>query len=101
MYGPAAKAQILKLDSRLAMSDGMMSAMLDPRAGGPFLKLAVRRGPELVRDALTRIRAAMSNDALRKPLKARSRAPLCCSLQASAREGQGPLRSLWWRRRAS
>lgn len=83
MYGPAAKAQILKLDSRLAMSDGMMSAMLDPRTGGsPFLKLAVRRGPELVRDALTRIRAAMSNHALRKHLKVRG--PVCLRCKPAA-----------------
>ena len=70
MYGPEAKAKFLKMDARIAMSDGMMTAMLDPRQqGSMFLVLNVRRGPELVRDALMRLKAAMSSNALKKPLK--------------------------------
>jgi hypothetical protein len=50
-----------------------MGAMLDPLQGGgsPYLLLTVRRGPELVRDALTRIRAAMRGNSLKRPLKVR------------------------------
>ena len=67
MYGPAAKAQFLKLDASNSMSEGVLAAMFS--ASGPYLVLTVRRGPELVRDALTRIRAAMRAGALKKPLK--------------------------------
>jgi hypothetical protein len=73
MYGPAAKAHFLKLDARDSMCNGIMGAMLDPLQGGgcPYLLLTVRRGPELVRDALTRIRAAMHGNTLKRPLKVR------------------------------
>ena len=72
MYGASAKAHFLKLDARATMSEGMMASLLGSRSdGSPFLVLNVRRGPELVRDTLTRVRAAMSADALKKPLKVR------------------------------
>ena len=70
MYGASAKAHFLKLDARNSMSEGMMASLLGGAPGGsPFLVLNVRRGSELVRDALTRIRAAMSSGNLKKPLK--------------------------------
>ena len=71
LYGASAKAHFLKLDARSTMREGMLQSILH-FSGSPFLVLSVRRGPELVRDALTRIRAAMSaggGSALRKPLK--------------------------------
>ena len=70
MYAPSAKAHFLKLDARASMSEGMMASLLGAAPGGsPYLVLNVRRGSELVRDALTRIRAAMSSGNLKKPLK--------------------------------
>jgi hypothetical protein len=77
MYGPKAKAHLLKADARASMSEGMMASLLGPGTrggggGGMYLTLNVRRGPELVRDALTRVRAAMSSGSLKKPLKVRS-----------------------------
>lgn len=70
MYGPYVKAHFLKIDARNSMSEGMMASLLGAQYGGsPYLVLCVRRGPELVRDALTRIRAAMHTNCLKKPLK--------------------------------
>jgi hypothetical protein len=70
MYGPAVKAHFLKIDARNSMSEGMMASLLGSQYGGsPYLVFCVRRGPELMRDALTSVRAAMHTNCLKKPLK--------------------------------
>lgn len=73
MYGPAAKAKILMFDNVDIQMGEIANMLLQVPAVGvrPYLVLQVRRGPELIHDALTQIRAAMKSGVLKKPLKAR------------------------------
>lgn len=66
---------------------GLTGTAMGSAAAGQHLLLHVRRGPELLQDALTQIRAAMHTDqsqeqssALRRPLRVRCAAQFACFL---------------------
>lgn len=98
LYGPAAKARLLRCHAAAEMREGMAASMLSIGGGGlgsagdragllrgglgsirstsPHLQLKVRRGPMLLHDTLSQIRAYLppngaQKKALRRPLRVR------------------------------
>lgn len=73
MYGPAAKAKILMFDNVELQLGEIANMLLQVPSSGvrPYLVLQVRRGPDLIHDSLTQIRAALNSNSLKKPLKVR------------------------------